>query len=100
MLENKMSLPIWKDEVILVHASLRSEDQCMNDIQFWQSLDEQTRFAAAWQLAKEVHWLSGKGEDELRMDKSKGRVVHRSEAEKPFDPSKNFVLTLLKNRKN
>jgi hypothetical protein len=100
MLENKMRLQNWKDEMILVHASIRSEDQSINDIQFWQNLDEQTRFAAVWQIAKEVHLLRGKSADELRIDKSKGRVVHRSESEDPFDSSKDFVFTLLKNRRN
>jgi hypothetical protein len=65
MPENKKALPAWKDEVILVHASLRSEDQIIDDIQFWQNQDEQARSAAAWQIAKEVHLLCGKSEDEL-----------------------------------
>ena len=98
MIENKKALQNWEDEVILVHTSLRSEDQCRNDLQFWQNLNEQTRIAAAWQIAKEVHLLRGKSEDELRMDKSKGRIVHRSEAEESFDPSKNFVYTVSKKR--
>jgi hypothetical protein len=100
MLQNKTNLPNWGDKVILVHASLRSEDQIIDDIRFWQNQDEQTRSAAAWQLAKEVYRLRGISEDELRMDKSKGQVMRRYESEEPFDSSKDFVFTLLKNRRN
>lgn len=100
MLQNKTNLANWREEAILVHTSLRSEDQINNDIQFWQNQDDQMRFAAAWQIAKEVYQLRGISEDELRMDKSKGRVVHRYESEEPFDSSKDFVFTLLKNRRN
>lgn len=95
-----MNFPNWRDEVTLVHASQRSEDQITNDIRFWQNQNAETRSAAAWQIAKAAHLLTGKSEDKLRMDKSKGRLVRRAEAEKPFDPSKNFVFTLLKNGKN
>jgi len=94
MLENKKGTQNWQAEVILVHASLRKENQCIHDIQFWQNLNDQMRFAAAWQIAKEVSLLRGKSEDDLRMDKSKGRVTHRSEAKEPFDPSQYFVFTL------
>lgn len=99
MPENTKGLQNWKAKVILVHTSFRNEEQSIYDIQFWQNLDDQTRIAAAWQIAKEVHALHGKSEDELRMDKSKGRVVHRSEAEEPFDPSKNFVYTVSQKRR-
>jgi hypothetical protein len=100
MFENNKGMQNWRDEVILTHASLRSENETIRDITFWQNLDAEKRVIAAWQIAKEVHLLRGKSDDELRMDKSKGRVIHRSKAEEPFDPSKDFVFTLLKNRKN
>src|SRR5512145_89175 len=81
MLKNKNEPLNWKDEVILVHASVRKEEQTIQDIQFWQRLNDQTRFAAAWQLAKEVYLLRGKSEGDLRMDRSRGRVTHRTQAE-------------------
>jgi hypothetical protein len=96
MSEDTKEFQNWKDIVTLVHASFRNEEQSIHDVRFWQNLDAQTRLAAAWQIAKEVHVLQGKRKDELRMDKSKGRVVHRSEAERPFDSSKNFVYTVSK----
>ena len=90
----------WKDEVILIHASRRSEEQAINDIRFWQNQNDETRSVAAWQIARAVHLLTRKNEAELQMEKSKGRVAHRSEAGELFDLSNDFVFTFQKNCKN
>ena len=40
------------------------------DIEFWQSLTDDQRLAAAWELVEDAHVLKGGNLDELRLQRS------------------------------
>jgi len=40
------------------------------DIEFWQSLTDDQRLAAAWELVEDAHVLKGGNPDELRLQRS------------------------------
>ncbi|MDZ7289906.1 MAG: hypothetical protein ONB44_10205 [candidate division KSB1 bacterium] len=59
------------------------------DIEFWQKVGAQGRFAAAWQMVREVQLIRGKSGELPRMQKSVVRIIRRSEIETSDQPSTN-----------
>ena len=45
-------------------------DDSSFDIEFWQSLTDDQRLAAAWELVEDAHVLKGGNPDELRLQRS------------------------------
>lgn len=52
------------------------------DIEFWQKIGDVGRFAAAWQMIKEVQLIRGQKGELPRMQKNVTRIIRRSEAKK------------------
>lgn len=53
------------------------------DIEFWQKVGDVGRFAAAWQMIKEVQLMRGQSGELPAMQKNVTRIIRRSEAKKP-----------------
>lgn len=52
------------------------------DIEFWQKIGDVGRFAAAWQMIKEVQFFRGQKGEPPRMQRNVTRIIRRSEAKK------------------
>ena len=49
------------------------------DIEFWQKVGDAGRFAAAWQMIREVQLIRGQSGELPRMQKSVTRILRRSQ---------------------
>ena len=52
------------------------------DIEFWQKVGDVGRFAAAWQMIKEVQLIRGQSGELPPFQKSVGRIIRRSQMQK------------------
>jgi len=55
------------------------------DIEFWQKVGDVGRFAAAWQMIKEVQLIRGQSGELPPFQKSVGRIIRRSQLQKSSD---------------
>jgi len=55
------------------------------DIEFWQKVGDVGRFAAAWQMIKEVQLIRGQSGELPPFQKAVGRIIRRSKAQKPSE---------------
>ncbi|MCI0692218.1 hypothetical protein L0337_09480 [candidate division KSB1 bacterium] len=55
------------------------------DMEFWQKVGDVGRFAAAWQMVKEVQLIRGQSGELPRLQKSVTRVIRRSQAKNSTD---------------
>jgi hypothetical protein len=63
-------------------ASRQQHSERSFDIEFWQSVGDVGRAAAAWQMIREVQLMRGQSGELPRMQKSVGRVIRRSQTGK------------------
>jgi hypothetical protein len=78
---NKTNQP--KPRVIMSRvASRKQHDDRSFDTEFWQKVGDVGRFAAAWQMIKEVQLMHGKSGELPRMQKNVMRVIRRSQTKK------------------
>jgi hypothetical protein len=52
------------------------------DVEFWQKVGDVGRFAAAWQMIKEVQLMRGQSGELPRMQKNVTRIIRRSQTKK------------------
>jgi hypothetical protein len=52
------------------------------DVEFWQKVGDVGRFAAAWQMIKEVQLMRGQSGELPRMHKNVTRIIRRSQTKK------------------
>ena len=73
-----------KPRVIMSRVVRREQhDDRSFDVEFWQRVGDVGRFAAAWQMIKEVQLIRGQSGELPRMQKNVTRIIRRSQAEKP-----------------
>jgi hypothetical protein len=75
----------------VVMARLVRRDQHSDrsfDLEFWEKVGARGRFAAAWQMIREIQLMRGLRGELPRMQKSVTRIIRRSQAGKPDDSSK------------
>ena len=78
---NKTDQP--KPRVIMSRVVRREQhDDRSFDVEFWQKVGDVGRFAAAWQMIKEVQLIRGQSGELPRMQKNVTRIIRRSEAKK------------------
>ncbi len=56
------------------------------DIAFWQEVGDMGRFAAAWQMVKEVQLIRGQSGELPRMQRHVTRIIRRSQSKNPAQP--------------
>jgi hypothetical protein len=83
----------WERVVMARVVTREQHGERSFDIEFWQKVGDVGRFAAAWQMVKEVQRIRGKSGELPRLQKSITRVVRRSQARKSADASEDFVST-------
>lgn len=72
-----------KARVIMARVATRQQHSDRSfDIAFWQKVGDAARFAAAWQMVKEVQLIRGQSGELPRMQKNVTRIIRRSEAPK------------------
>lgn len=77
--ENKAEKP--RERVVMARAVTREQHgERSFDIEFWQKVGDVGRFAAAWQMVKEVQLIRGQSGELPRLQKSVTRVIRRSQA--------------------
>lgn len=66
--------------VIMARVSTREEhSNRIFDLEFWDKVDAAGRFAAAWQMLKEVQLMRGQSGELPRMQRNVARVLRRSQ---------------------
>lgn len=84
--EYKVEQP--RERVVMARVATREQHSERSfDIEFWQKVGDVGRFAAAWQMVKEVRLIRGQSGELPRMQKSVGRIIRRSQAGKPNESS-------------
>lgn len=69
-----------KPRVIMSRVVRRKQhDDRSFDIEFWQKVGDAGRFAAAWQMIREVQLIRGQNGELPRMQKSVTRIIRRSQ---------------------
>lgn len=72
-----------RPRVIMSRVSSRAQHGDRSfDIEFWQKIGDVGRFAAAWQMIKEVQLIRGQKGELPRMQKNVTRIIRRSEVKK------------------
>jgi hypothetical protein len=68
-----------KPRVIMARVVRRKQHNDRSfDIEFWQKVGDAGRFAAAWQMIREVQLIRGQSGELPRMQKSVTRILRRS----------------------
>ena len=68
-----------KPRVIMSRVVRRKQhDDRSFDIEFWQKVGDAGRFAAAWQMIREVQLIRGQSGELPRMQKGVTRILRRS----------------------
>ena len=68
-----------KPRVIMSRVVRRKQhDDRSFDIEFWQKVGDTGRFAAAWQMIREVQLIRGQSGELPRMQKNVTRILRRS----------------------
>lgn len=69
-----------RPRVIMARVSTREEhDSRAFDLEFWEKVGAQGRFAAAWEMVKEVQRMRGQSGELPRMQRNVARVLRRSQ---------------------
>ena len=69
-----------KPRVIMSRVVRRKEhDDRSFDLEFWRRVGDAGRFAAAWQMIKEIRLIRGQSGELPRMQKSVARIIRRSQ---------------------
>jgi hypothetical protein len=73
-----------KHRVIMSRVvSRKQHDERSFDIEFWREVGDAGRFAAAWQMIKEVQLLRGQSGELPAMQKNVTRILRRSQGKTP-----------------
>ncbi len=76
---NKTDQP--QNRVVMSRVIHRDQhDDRSFDVEFWQKVGDVGRFAAAWQMIREVQLMRGQSGELPRMQKSVVRIIRRSQA--------------------
>jgi hypothetical protein len=75
-----------KRRVVMSRVVKRDQhDDRSFDVEFWQKVGDAGRFAAAWQMIKEVQLIRGQSGELPPFQKSVGRIIRRSQMQKPAE---------------
>jgi hypothetical protein len=70
-----------RERVVMARVVTRKQHSDRSfDIEFWQKVGDVGRFAAAWQMVKEVKLIRGQSGELPRFQKSVARIIRRSQA--------------------
>lgn len=76
-----------KRRVIMSRVATREQHSDRSfDIAFWQEVGDVGRFAAAWQMVKEVQLIRGQNGELPRLQKNVARMIRRSQSKNPGKP--------------
>ncbi|MGH7491063.1 MAG: hypothetical protein ACREOO_01575 [bacterium] len=59
-----------RERVVMSRLVRREKQDRFFDLEFWQKVDASQRFAAAWQMVKEVQLIRGQNGEQLRLQRS------------------------------
>jgi hypothetical protein len=69
-----------KPRVIMSRVATRKQHEDRSfDIEFWQKVGDAGRFAAAWQMIREIQLIRGQSSELPRMQKSVTLILRRSQ---------------------
>ena len=89
MNESAESTPTKKERVVMARLIHRDQQDRSFDLEFWDKVGAAGRFAAAWQMLKEVQLMRGQSGELPRMQRNVARLLRRSQMKDAGDTEVN-----------